>query len=116
MLNQLSVYCKKWNMTVNVNKTIAVSFKGSNRPETFLMLYKGSALENVRNFIYLGVNVSSNGKFYQTQKHLSEQASKALFSLNYLSRDNILCVQDKLKLCDLLVYLFLHKGEKSGVL
>ena len=35
----------------------------------------------MKTFIYLGVNVSSNGKFYQAQTHLSEQALKALFAL-----------------------------------
>lgn len=110
MLNQLSVYCKKWNITVNVNKTKVMLFKTSNRPENFEILYEGSVLENVRNFIYLGVNISSNGKFYQAQKHLSEQASKALFSLNNLFRDNILCVQDKLKLFDSLILPILTYG------
>ncbi|MEW8545044.1 MAG: reverse transcriptase family protein [Candidatus Thiodiazotropha sp.] len=110
MLNQLSVYCKKWNITVNVNKTKVMLFKCSNRPENFEVLYEGSSLENVSNFLYLGVNVASNGKFYQAQKHLSEQASKALFSLNKLFSDNILCVQDKLKLFDSLILPILTYG------
>ena len=31
-LNKISVYCKKWNITVNVNKTKVMLFKCSNRP------------------------------------------------------------------------------------
>ena len=57
-------------------------FKCSTRPENFEVSYDGTALEIVRNFIYLGVNISCNGKFFQAQKHLAEQASKALYSLS----------------------------------
>ena len=32
LLNKMSVYCKKWNITVNVNKTKVILFKCSNRP------------------------------------------------------------------------------------
>ena len=32
LLNKLSMYCKKWNVTVNVDKTVAVAFKVGNRP------------------------------------------------------------------------------------
>ena len=35
LLNKLKVYCKKWNITVNINKTKAMLFKCSNRPEQF---------------------------------------------------------------------------------
>ena len=45
-------------------------------------------------FIYLGVNVTSNGNFSHAQKHLSEQASKALYSLGHIFDTNVLCVND----------------------
>ena len=48
-------------------------FKLSNRHEQFEIYYDETSLEIVKIFIYLGVDVSSNGKFYQAQKHLSEQ-------------------------------------------
>ena len=44
--------------------------------------YDGSTLETVDQFIYLGMLLCYNGKFYQTQKHLAEQGRKALFALN----------------------------------
>ena len=97
LLNKLKVYCKKWNITVNINKTKAMLFKCSNRPEQFELFYDGLIIEAVRNFIYLGVNVSCNGKFFNAQKHLSEQASKALFALSNVFNNNTLFVQDKLK-------------------
>ena len=103
MLNRLSVYCKKWNITVNVNKTKVMLFKSSSRPEQFEILYDGSVLENVRNFIYLGVNISCTGIFYQAQKHLSEQASKAFYSLSNLFTDSVLSVQVKIRVFDALI-------------
>ena len=65
------MYCKKWNITVHINKTKAMLFKSSNRPEQFELFYDGLIIEAVRNFIYLGVNVSCKGKCLNAQKHLS---------------------------------------------
>ena len=36
-----------------------------------------------------------NGKFFNAQKHLSEQASKALYALSNVFNNNVLLVQDK---------------------
>ena len=94
LLNKLKVYCKKWNIAVNINKTKAMLFKCSNRPEQFELFYDGLIIEAVRNFIYLGVNVSCNGKCFNAQKHLSEQASKALLALSNVFNNNTLFVQD----------------------
>ena len=87
-------------------------FKCSNRPENIEVLYDGSILENVRNFIYLGVNVSCNGNFFQAQKHLSEQASKALYALSNILNDDVLLVQDKLKLFDSIILPILMYGSE----
>ena len=79
MLNRLSIYCKKWSVTVNINKTKVMLYKSSNQPVHVEGLYDGSVLENVRNLIYLSVDISCTRKYYQAQKHLSEQAYKALY-------------------------------------
>lgn len=55
-------------------------------------------LEIVKDFAYLGVTLSSNVFFFQTQKSLAEQASKALYTLNNLFDNTTLHIQDKLKL------------------
>ena len=52
LLNKLKVYCKKWNITVNINKTKAMLSKCSNRPEQFELFYDGLIIEAVQNFIY----------------------------------------------------------------
>ena len=110
MLNKLHIYCKKWNITVNADKTKVMLFTLSTRPEQFDVYYDDILLENVRNFIYLGVNISSNGKFFQAQKHLSDQASKALFALSKIFDSRMLCIEDKIKLFDALVQPILMYG------
>lgn len=103
LLNKLAVYCKKWNITVNADKTNAMVFKCSSRPEDFEIYYDNVRFEIVDTFTYSEVSLSSNGSFYKTQKLLSEQASKALYSLNSLFDKGSLCIEDKLKLFDALV-------------
>lgn len=112
LLNKLCMYCEKWNLTVNTNKTKVMIFSRTNRHEQVEIFYNETLLEIVSTFIYLGVNISSNGKFYQAQKHLSEQASKALFALRKLFDSNVLCIKDKLKLFDSLVQPILMYGSE----
>ena len=81
MLNKLCIYCKKWNIMVNTDKINIMVFKLSLRPIPLNIYFDEILLESVDNFICLGVNVSSNGKFFQAQKHLSEQTTKAMFAL-----------------------------------
>ena len=110
LLNKLSEYCKKWNITVNIGKTKVMVCRCSNRPEEVDILYNNEQLEVVDSFIYLGVTLSFNGLFYKAQKHLSEQASRALYSLNSLFQSTQLCIQDKLKLFDALVSPIMNYG------
>ena len=112
MLNKLCIYCKKWNIIVNTDKTKIMVFKLSLRPIPLNIYFDEILLESVNNFIYLGVNVSSNGKFFQAQKHLSEQATKAMFALKNLFDNKLLCIEDKLKLFDSLVQPILMYGSE----
>ena len=84
LLDKLYQYCCKWNISVNIDKTKTLVFKSGNRHENVVLRYAGSLLTNVKSFTYLGLTLSSNGKFYQAQKALAEQATKALFSFNKL--------------------------------
>ena len=112
MLNKLCIYCKKWNIIVNTDKTKIMVFKLSLRPIPLNIYFDEILLESVNNFIYLGVNVSNNGKFFQVQKHLSEQATKAMFALKIFFDNKLLCIEDKLKLFDSLVQPILMYGSE----
>ena len=95
LLNKLSSYLRN-GILRPTDKPKAMLFKPSNRPGSFAIFYDNVRLENVNSFIYLGVCLSSNGSFYIAQKHLSEQASKALYSSISLFDKCYMCIDDKL--------------------
>ena len=80
LMDNLQEYCCKWNVCVNITKTKSMVFKYGNRRENLNLQYNGSPLETVNMFIYLGMTLCSNGKFYQAQIALAEQATKHYFS------------------------------------
>lgn len=101
LLNKLNDYCKTWCITVNVEKSAVMVFKKGNTNITNMQFqYEGKNLSVVKSFTYLGVKLSSNGNMFQTQKVLSEQAMKALFSLNSLFDSMPLGITEKIKLFD----------------
>ena len=68
---------------MNTDKTKIVVFRNGGRiGDNENWLYDGNTLETVDQFIYLGMLLCYNGKFYQTQKHIAEPRRKALFALN----------------------------------
>ena len=110
LLNKLHAYCLKWNVNVNINKTVVLTFKKGCRIENVDIYYNNERLKNVGKFTYLGVTLSANGKVYQAQKTLSEQAMKALFSVNSLFDSVSLNVSEKIKLFDTMVLPILCYG------
>ena len=112
LMDNLHEYCCKWNISVNITKTKSMVFKSGNRREHLNLQYDGSPLETVNTFTYLGMTLSSNGKFYQAQKALAEQATKALFSLNNLFDKIDLSISEKIKLFDSMI---LPRLVKFGV-
>ena len=58
------------------------------------------------------MTLSSNGKFYQAQKALPEQATKALFSLNNLFDKIDLSISEKLKLFDSMIQPILNYASE----
>ena len=61
------------------------------------------------------MTLSLNGLFYKAQKHLSDQASRALYSLNSLFQSKQLYIQDKLKLFDALVSPIMNYGCRCEI-
>ncbi|KAL5005625.1 hypothetical protein ScPMuIL_016783 [Solemya velum] len=90
-LNNLSDYCQKWDLTVNLDKTKIIIFnRGGRRITRHSFSYRGIAIETVQSYCYLGIIFSSAGNFKQACDRLVEQASKALFKLKSINvRDNI---------------------------
>lgn len=110
LLDGLKVYCDKWNITVNTEKTKVVVFKSGNRRSNVELYFDNIRLEQVTSFTYLGVTLASNGNFFQTQKSLAEQANKALYSLNKLFDKVQLNITEKIKLFDSMILPILNYG------
>ena len=73
---RLHTYCYRWGLEVNTDKTkIMVLGKASQR--THLMFHFGNAeTENVKEFTYLGFQISSNGNMKATITDRHSKASK----------------------------------------
>jgi len=85
LLNRLAEYCDKWRLTVNLKKSKIIVFrKGGRLKHSENWVWKGSKIEVVSKYNYLGVIFSSSGIWYQAQKYISDQAKKALYSLQKL--------------------------------
>ena len=103
-LSVLEEYCRRWRLNVNIDKTkILVFRKGGRLPGNLQFKYNGNIIEIVNKFCYLGIVFTSGGSSFETQKTLSGQALKAIFTLNKylynlttLSPAHILDLFDKL--------------------
>ena len=110
----LEDYCSKWKLTVNTNKTKVMVFrKGGRLPNDLDFKYKNVSIEIVNKFCYLGVIFTSGGSSFETQKTLSGQALKAVFTLNkYLYNFTALKPSHILELFDRLVSPILNFGSE----
>ena len=77
-LETLETFCLQWHLEINPEKTKICIF-GANTNQTFL--YKGTILEIVHTYKYLGIWINRNRKFHKARKHLCLQAKKVVFSL-----------------------------------
>ena len=81
-LDKLQVYCSKWGLTVNIEKTKSVVFRrGGALKRTEKWYYNGSLIETVPYFKYLGVTFFSSGSWARNNTLMGEQGQKAL---NYI--------------------------------
>ena len=81
MLDSLLHWTRKYKLTVNVDKTKVVIFRGSWQTGDDTFYYNGNLVEIVNTFSYLGLLLNYNGKFNVTQKHIAAQGKKCLFGL-----------------------------------
>lgn len=110
-IDNLENYCRKWNLTVNVEKTKIVVFrKGGVLGQNDHWFYAGQELEIVNNFTYLGIVFSSGGSFMQNTKTLCGKALKAMHQLLQLIKEIETPIAITLKLFDSLVASVLHYG------
>ena len=112
-LNNLESYCKKWNLTVNVDKTKIVVFKkGGALGHRDHWFYGGQEVEIVNQFTYLGVVFSSGGSFMQNSKTLAGKALRAMHQLWQLLKEVEYPVHICFNLFDSLVASVLNYGSE----
>lgn len=80
MINRLSEYCKKWNLQVNLEKTKIMVFKNGGklaRREKWHL--RGERIEVVKEYKYLGINVTSTLNW---KRHIEVKYRQAVSVLN----------------------------------
>lgn len=81
-LNQLHNWCNKWLMEVNLKKTKIMIFqKATTKLPTPTFFLGNSVLTVTKEYTYLGLKLTPNGKFTLAIQQLSEKASHAMHKI-----------------------------------
>ena len=110
LINNFEKYCKKWKLTVNVNKTKIVVFKKGRLNRNIKFTYGNDNLEIVDAFNYLGVVFTRTGSFLNATKTLSGKGLKALGALMAMTRGKVVPINIMLDLFDSFVTSTLSYG------
>ena len=86
-LDELFNYCQKWKLKVNEDKTkiLCLTKKRKNEP---IFFYNNQKLENVKDFVYLGVTLTTNGISQKSVEARVLPTHKAIFSTLSMCRAN----------------------------
>ena len=84
ILKAFNEYCKKWKLKINISKTKIIIF-GSIGNQHFSFKFDDEEIETVKEFKYLGVLFTKNGRFVQHIKNVSKLANKSIFYESELS-------------------------------
>ena len=111
LLQIIHDYCNKWGLEINISKTKFMVMNGAQPTNpSWRPTLGGTPIEHVSTYCYLGVIISSNGKFTQAVKSLYRKGLGAYFSpRNSVDRRfiNAACLQ---KLFNMLVCPILSYG------
>ena len=80
-LDKLQIYCNNWGLEVNITKSKVMIFSNSGRLLSTQFHLNNTPLTNTKNYTYLGVKFSINGKFTDAQHEMYNKGLKALFKL-----------------------------------
>ena len=102
LLDELQQYCSRWGLSINTDKTKTMIFENG-RHTTYDFKLNGRLIENVKEFKYLGLNLTKNNNWNRTQKNIAQRASSSLHSLSTILNNLELPSSTKLKLFDSLI-------------
>ena len=115
LLHAFSKYCKQWRLSVNLDKTKIMVFSKRKSNKKYRFIFDGVIIQVVDSFPYLGILFNYNCKFSLAQKHLVEQARKAMYALIHKTKGLCLPIDIQLKLFDILVVpILLYSSEIWG--
>lgn len=81
-LNRLSVYCQKWGLEVNLDKSKVIIFSRCGRiPQNLQFTFNNNTITIVQKYKYLGTIISASGSFSQAKEELIDKGKKAYFSI-----------------------------------
>ena len=111
-LNNLSDYCRKWGLTVNINKTKIVIFRrGGKIAKQEKWVYNGKVVEIVSSFKYVGCEITSSGSFTMCIKNLVQSARRALFSMKRnLNKNPEILPETQIDMFNLMIAPILNYG------
>jgi hypothetical protein len=78
--DEFHVYCSRWKLNVNVEKTKVFVFSKGPKPKN-IFYYNNNVVESVNEFKYLGIVFSRSGSSVKPKKYLAEQAQKAMYGV-----------------------------------
>ncbi|CAG2237088.1 unnamed protein product [Mytilus edulis] len=113
LLDKLFVYCTKWKIGVNKDKTEVVVFRKGWQRVNHSWHYDNTELKVVDHYVYLGVLLHYNGKFQQTQKRLAGQGSRALAALLNSLRSTYISPEQQCAMFDSLVMSILNYASEE---
>jgi hypothetical protein len=96
-LDELNVFYKERDLTVNVKKTKVVIF--GSRVNSSPLHYDGSLVEEVASFRYLGIELHRSGSLKTAVEHLAVVGQRAVFALRRCCAD--LKINDPAIVCQL---------------
>ena len=110
LLNNLSVFCKRWGLSVNMSKTNFMVFRnGGIIKKNEKVYFDGRLIDNCTYYKYLGVVMSTRLSWSPAQKTLSQQAGKAMNvikKLNYNCNFSFVCGNELFDKCVLPVLTY----------
>ena len=80
-LNAVFHYCKLWSLKFNTSKTKVLIFSKGKTRNIPTFSFNGRDLDVCFDYVYLGVNMNYNGRFFLAKQRQCVQAQKAMYSL-----------------------------------
>ena len=89
-LDQISQWCEKWQMSLNINKCKLLEIKSKLEENHNVYVINGEIVEKVKHHPYLGVELTNKLKWDQ---HVNNISAKATKTLNLLRRNLYKCTE-----------------------